>query len=317
MSKAGSGFSQGSITLAVKYSAVLLFVVILLYGGIIMSGIDVRNIDLTSPENDYTISGEVKPITFSEDEDVNPHPVELEVYEPPPMFDAIDGDASGPDLPENAKRVPSVKSYSSTSEFLEEFEMPIPIYKPEEDNNSEDVIVEEDAAETEDVATSIYSEWGVPIPPYKPYAVTERYYRAHSMPAVPRAEVLVKNIPANTKAKTKSDIEKVVPEIPKGPLISLTFAPGGKDLSPGHKQTLNTRITTELKQNSQKRVQIRAYSHSTTKGLTSARRLALERALNIRRFLIDNNIEPHRMDIRAFGQTTDGATDRVDMMIVN
>lgn len=70
-----------------------------------------------------------------------------------------------------------------------------------------------------------------------------------------------------------------------------------------------------LKENPNWRIQIMSYATPYDDGQSSDRRMALNRALNIREHLLASGVEPQVIDIRALGnQAPDGEKDRVDVI---
>jgi outer membrane protein OmpA-like peptidoglycan-associated protein len=64
------------------------------------------------------------------------------------------------------------------------------------------------------------------------------------------------------------------------------------------------------------RVQLLAYASDPEKNVSRARRLSLERAIAVRKLLIDSGLDATRIEVRALGdQNNGGAADRVDVMI--
>jgi outer membrane protein OmpA-like peptidoglycan-associated protein len=64
------------------------------------------------------------------------------------------------------------------------------------------------------------------------------------------------------------------------------------------------------------RVQILSYASDPEKNVSRARRLSLERAVAVRKQLIDNGIDSTRIEVRALGdQNPGGAPDRVDVVL--
>ncbi len=71
-----------------------------------------------------------------------------------------------------------------------------------------------------------------------------------------------------------------------------------------------------LKDDPAKRLMIQAYGTATDAGENSDRRIALARALNLRKAIVSQQIDSHRIDVRALGkQTRITPVDRVDLLI--
>ena len=64
------------------------------------------------------------------------------------------------------------------------------------------------------------------------------------------------------------------------------------------------------------RVQLLSYASDPEKNVSRARRLSLERAVAVRKMLIDNGLDSTRIEVRALGdQNPGGAADRVDVVL--
>lgn len=64
------------------------------------------------------------------------------------------------------------------------------------------------------------------------------------------------------------------------------------------------------------RLELRAYAGPPHDTSSNARRLALKRALSVRRLLVSNGVTAERIYVRALGGTSDsGPTDRVDVRL--
>ncbi|MEQ8964292.1 MAG: OmpA family protein [Azospirillaceae bacterium] len=64
------------------------------------------------------------------------------------------------------------------------------------------------------------------------------------------------------------------------------------------------------------RLQVRAYAAGSAESASRARRLSLDRALAVRTFLIDRGVEATRIDVRALGDTApEPPADRVDLLV--
>jgi outer membrane protein OmpA-like peptidoglycan-associated protein len=63
------------------------------------------------------------------------------------------------------------------------------------------------------------------------------------------------------------------------------------------------------------RIELQAYGGARGDKGSDARRLSLKRALNIRQVLIDDGVDPGRIDVRAMGGAENGPADRVDIYL--
>lgn len=120
---------------------------------------------------------------------------------------------------------------------------------------------------------------------------------------------------AKAKAKAKDD-KKVTTDASEFAVFSLAFGKTATDLSADQKATIKGNAISLLKKDSKKRVSILAYASSGDDDESAARRISLARALSVRQYLVDNNIPPARIDLKALGNaTTTTPKDRVDMKV--
>ena len=65
------------------------------------------------------------------------------------------------------------------------------------------------------------------------------------------------------------------------------------------------------------RLQLKAYAGKTRETASAARRLSLDRALTVRRLLIEQGVKSTRIDVRALGPADDpGPAERVDVVYI-
>jgi outer membrane protein OmpA-like peptidoglycan-associated protein len=75
-------------------------------------------------------------------------------------------------------------------------------------------------------------------------------------------------------------------------------------------------VARTLKKENGSRLLIRAYASGPDGSKAAARRVSLSRALAVRSFLMDEGLEPSRVDVRALGRDTDvSPADRVDLVL--
>jgi len=100
--------------------------------------------------------------------------------------------------------------------------------------------------------------------------------------------------------------------------LSVEFGTGAAELPVGARGDLD-KIAATLKKNGDARIQLLAYAAGGDAQASQLRRLSLDRALSIRKYLIDQGITSSRIEVHALGNKFDGGTpaDRVDLMIVN
>jgi len=97
--------------------------------------------------------------------------------------------------------------------------------------------------------------------------------------------------------------------------LSLDFDATSSTLSPQVQQKLDG-LANQIK-DTDMRLQIRGFAKGDDSDQSSARRMALSRALSVRSYLMDKGIKPVRLDVRALGSETDQMPiDRVDLVFV-
>ena len=71
----------------------------------------------------------------------------------------------------------------------------------------------------------------------------------------------------------------------------------------------------QLQDTGEKRLEIRGFAKGDDTDQSSARRMALARALSVRSYLMGKGIKPVRLDVRALGSETDRMPiDRVELV---
>ena len=105
---------------------------------------------------------------------------------------------------------------------------------------------------------------------------------------------------------------------PREAALSIDFGAGVADLPATARADLD-KLAASLKKNADARVQLLAYAAGEDSQASQLRRLSLDRALSIRKYLIDQGITSSRIEVHALGNKTDGGApaDRVDLTIVN
>ena len=123
--------------------------------------------------------------------------------------------------------------------------------------------------------------------------------------------------PAQMAATAPTTAEK--PNMaPREAALSIDFGAGVADLPATARADLD-KLAASLKKNADARVQLLAYAAGEDSQASQLRRLSLDRALSIRKYLIDQGITSSRIEVHALGNKTDGGApaDRVDLTIVN
>ena len=100
-------------------------------------------------------------------------------------------------------------------------------------------------------------------------------------------------------------------------LVRVPFNSGQSTLPDAARGELDA-LVTRLRRDEPLRVQLLAYADGTEDDANRARRLSLSRALAVRAYLIDKQIQSTRMDVRALGnRSSEPPKDRVDVVLVN
>lgn len=105
-------------------------------------------------------------------------------------------------------------------------------------------------------------------------------------------------------------------ELPAGNEFSIVFDEGAAELEAAEKELL-TGIAARMARNQTARLQIRSYATAPGQREPDARRVALRRAVDMRRLLVEQGVRSTRIDVRALGTADAGPTDRVDLVLVN
>lgn len=147
-----------------------------------------------------------------------------------------------------------------------------------------------------------------------------RPVEAHIPAPAPIPAAALASPPAPVPAEPSAPAIKEAPASPAVPAhedLALNFDVGSSDLALDTQQKLDN-VIEQMIDNDGLRLQLRAYAKSTDETKSSARRLSLSRALAVRSYLMDHNISPARVDVRALGSETDRTPlDRVDVVFVN
>lgn len=102
-----------------------------------------------------------------------------------------------------------------------------------------------------------------------------------------------------------------------GDLVRVPFEANQTTLASGPRPDLDA-LVARLRKDETLRVQLLAYADGDEDNANKARRLSLSRALAVRAYLIDKQIQSTRMDVRALGnRTKDTPKDRVDVVLVS
>jgi len=122
----------------------------------------------------------------------------------------------------------------------------------------------------------------------------------------PAAEVAAAVPPAVKPSDTKEAVGKptIVSYAGGGTAVPTDSLPAVKDIS--DKLAVDPNL----------RVQLFSYASDAEKNVSRSRRLSLERAVAVRKLLIDNGLDSTRIEVRALGdQNNGGEPDRVDIVL--
>jgi outer membrane protein OmpA-like peptidoglycan-associated protein len=102
-----------------------------------------------------------------------------------------------------------------------------------------------------------------------------------------------------------------------GPAEMVHFAKADASLTPDGRALLD-RVAATLAANDKLRLELVAHASGDPDDPVMARRVALQRAIVLRTYLIDHGVQSVRMDVRALGDKDagDGPLDRVDLVLV-
>ena len=97
------------------------------------------------------------------------------------------------------------------------------------------------------------------------------------------------------------------------PVISMEYLPRLTALQTDQRDTLKGEIVSFLNKKPDARLQIMSFADGNGND-SDARQLSLSRALEVRAYLLENGIDPSRIDVRALGSNTnEKPLDRVDL----
>ena len=155
-------------------------------------------------------------------------------------------------------------------------------------------------------------------PPPVPKAPSERTAKAQTQ-AVQSARAPAKPSPPATQPRSKERQVAALPRVslPRdgGQVLRIDFLGASARLTTDAERSLGSLAATM--EQSDGRLQLKAYAGGTGETLSSARRLSLSRALAVRSFLIEQGIRSTRIDVRALGRAEDsGPPERVDIVLL-
>lgn len=143
----------------------------------------------------------------------------------------------------------------------------------------------------------------------------EKTETIETVQAAPVEEVTVTEIDLNTDTAADETIETAF-FMPALNDTSLVYEGGSQDISEDLKGQISPLID-QLKQDPNARLQLRSYAQSADGSESSARRISLARAIELRKYIMSNGVAAERLDVRALGEdeATGAPVNRVDMVI--
>ncbi len=140
-------------------------------------------------------------------------------------------------------------------------------------------------------------------------------------PTAPEAAVAMPTAPAAAPATTEAQPvaaapAETMPIVPSVADLTLNFHGNSSDLTTESQKKLDI-VIRQMKDTVDGRLQVRGFATGEDGSKSSARRIALSRALMVRSYLMDKGVKPTRVDVRALGTETDRSPlDRVDLVFV-
>jgi outer membrane protein OmpA-like peptidoglycan-associated protein len=108
--------------------------------------------------------------------------------------------------------------------------------------------------------------------------------------------------------------EVTMPVVPTMADLTLAFPGNSSDLTTETQKKLDS-VIRQMKDMGEGRLQVRGFATGEDGSKSSARRIALSRALSVRSYLMDKGIKATRVDVRAMGSETERSPlDRVDLI---
>ena len=95
---------------------------------------------------------------------------------------------------------------------------------------------------------------------------------------------------------------------------TIAFKAGASDVSGDATTTLKS-MAARINKDASLRVQLLAFASDSEKSVSRSRRLSLERAVNVRKQLLNAGVDSTRIEVRALGERSGGGeADRVDVI---
>lgn len=132
--------------------------------------------------------------------------------------------------------------------------------------------------------------------------------------ALPRPSLEIVGAPLADVNAPSEPAEAAMPVVPVIDDLTLNFPGNSSDLT-GESQKKLDAVIHQMTGMIEGRLQVRGYATGEDGSQSSARRIALSRALAVRSYLMDKGIKPTRVDVKAAGSETDRQPlDRVDLI---
>lgn len=151
-------------------------------------------------------------------------------------------------------------------------------------------------------------------PPAAPKAPPPAARRGRPTPITPQAKQ------KEAEAAEPADVETaalVAPEKTPSPPDEFTIPYGTRDADVPERADDDLRLlAARMVKNSDLRVEFIAYASDPDESVSRSRRLSLERAVNVRKMLLDAGVDSSRVNLRALGeQSGNGDPDRIDVVV--
>ncbi len=264
----------------------------------------------------------------------------LDGYKPPPMFTG-----EKPGTKETEKEAGTAVEYAPLTaplplDTIYAQEIDPPSATPAKDSESPP-LPESKPAKTAKSNTAVAAVKPPPLPPKRPGKLSAsagfaRETLEHPKPPNPNiesADPLQRELKEPTAKEVRDQIAGIIkeplpPETPRpepqeksqaqeqSAFISLGYDPEFTGLTNQVKQALENQFLRIAREHPDQRIEIHAYASSKEGNDSTARRTSLSRALDIREFMIEQKIDPKRIDLRALGDKTDKEpVDRVEIYL--
>lgn len=156
-------------------------------------------------------------------------------------------------------------------------------------------------------------EQAAPATPAAPVTASPTAPEAQT-PAEPRPSLEIVGAPLADVNAPSEPADATMPVVPVIDDLTLNFPGNSSDLT-GESQKKLDAVIHQMNGMIDGRLQVRGYATGEDGSQSSARRIALSRALAVRSYMMDKGIKPTRVDVKASGSETDRQPlDRVDLI---